>query len=409
MIYKAVEDAYKTFTMIHRFPFVCLNFTIDPGQMDVNVHPSKMELRFKQERRLYEVLKNAIRQTLLTKDLIPTASVSPEQKKKVVIEKSAPVGAQPFETARKTVEKRLEGRPLPSVEKPAEKRVVMPVTEQVQEALVRPEQAQAAVAAAKETAQIPVPFQKEIQTTTVTAPKEPKPSRVEEQASYTATAEIPEEKPKKPEQLSLNAIPFMEASARPDHRVIGQLFATYWLIEYDNQLFIMDQHAAHEKVNYERFMKRYKEKKNLFVQQVSPPIVISMTPKEAVCYEDCKDFFADMGFEIEPFGGNEYAIRGVPTDLYGIADQDAFLELLDELMENVAGTDTTMIPSKIATMACKASVKGNQKLTFEEADRLIDELLTLDSPFTCPHGRPTIISMTKQEIERKFKRIQDKN
>ena len=116
-----------------------------------------------------------------------------------------------------------------------------------------------------------------------------------------------------------------------------------------------------------------------------------------------------MGFEIEPFGGNEYAIRGVPTDLYGIADQDAFLELLDELMENVAGTDTTMIPSKIATMACKASVKGNQKLTFEEADRLIDELLTLDSPFTCPHGRPTIISMTKQEIERKFKRIQDKN
>ena len=409
VIYKAVEDAYKTFTMIHRFPFVCLNFTIDPGQMDVNVHPSKMELRFKQERRLYEVLKNAIRQTLLTKDLIPTASVSPEQKKKVVIEKSAPVGAQPFETARKTVEKRLEGRPLPSVEKPAEKRVAMPVTEQVQEALVKPEQAQAAVAAAKETAQIPVPFQKEIQTTTVTAPKEPKPSRVEEQASYTATAEIPEEKPKKPEQLSLNAIPFMEASARPDHRVIGQLFATYWLIEYDNQLFIMDQHAAHEKVNYERFMKRYKEKKNLFVQQVSPPIVISMTPKETVCYEDCKDFFADMGFEIEPFGGNEYAIRGVPTDLYGIADQDAFLELLDELMENVAGTDTTMIPSKIATMACKASVKGNQKLTFEEADRLIDELLTLDSPFTCPHGRPTIISMTKQEIERKFKRIQDKN
>lgn len=409
VIYKAVEDAYKTFTMIHRFPFVCLNFTIDPGQMDVNVHPSKMELRFKQERRLYEVLKNAIRQTLLTKDLIPTASVNPEQKKKVVIEKSAPVGAQPFETARKTVEKRLERRPLPSVEKPAEKRVAMPVTEQVQEALVKPEQAQAAVAAAKETAQIPVPFQKEIQTTTVTAPKEPKPSRVEEQASYTATVEIPEEKPKKPEQLSLNAIPFMEAAARPDHRVIGQLFATYWLIEYDNQLFIMDQHAAHEKVNYERFMNRYKEKQNLFVQQVSPPIVISMTPKEAVCYEDCKDFFADMGFEIEPFGGNEYAIHGVPTDLYGIADQDAFLELLDELMENVTGTDTTMIPSKIATMACKASVKGNQKLTFEEADRLIDELLTLDSPFTCPHGRPTIISMTKQEIERKFKRIQDKN
>ena len=199
VIYKAVEDAYKTFTMIHRFPFVCLNFTIDPGQMDVNVHPSKMELRFKQERRLYEVLKNAIRQTLLTKDLIPTASVSPEQKKKVVIEKSAPVGAQPFETARKTVEKRLEERPLSSMEKPAEKRVAMPVTEQVQEALVKPEQAQAAVAAAKETAQIPVSFQKEIQTTAATAPKEPKPLRVEEQASYTAAAEIPEEKPKKPE------------------------------------------------------------------------------------------------------------------------------------------------------------------------------------------------------------------
>ena len=169
----------------------------------------------------------------------------------------------------------------------------------------------------------------------------------------------------------------------------------------------MDQHAAHEKVNYERFMKRTKDKKKKYIQQLSPAIVVTLTPKEAVVYEEYKEFFADFGFEIESYGGTEYCIQGVLTDLYGIADKDAFVKLLDEISENVHGTDTSMIADKIATMACKASVKGNQKLSVIEAQALINELMTLDSPFTCPHGRPTIISMTQTEIEKKFKRIQN--
>lgn len=372
VICKAVEDAYKTFTMVHKFPFVCLCFTMQPEMLDVNVHPSKMELRFRDERRLYDVLKQEVRKVLLQEDLIPELSVEQEKRPKIELVKSAPRGAQPFEANRKLQEK------------------------------IQPEK--------KET--VPLP-----KGTPVVAypPAKEEALALKETHSYVQEPAVPiAEKrepavssPTKPQQMTFLEEPFLKKAARPDHRVIGQLFQTYWLIEYDHKLFIMDQHAAHEKVNYERFMKHLKENTKRYIQQVSPPVVVTLSPKEAAVYQEYKDYFADFGFEIEDFGGEEYTICGVPTDLYGIADKDAFVELLDEIVENVHGTDTTMIADKIATMACKASVKGNQRLSFEEADALIDELLTLESPFTCPHGRPTIISMTQTEIERKFKRIQN--
>lgn len=431
VIYKAIEDAYKNFTMVHRFPFVCLNFSISPEQIDVNVHPAKMELRFKQERQLYDVIKNEVRKVLYQQDLIPELPVEQKKKVKVTIDKGKPLGAQPFETARKKQEQEISYPKLAdALHKEASSTIMLkeetshyPVADnatisaeqQKDEGVVLSEQPGEGISIATEQPKdgisvLPEQPREEI-SISAEQPKEEISVLSEQPGEGVSllTEQLKEVKePEKPQQLSFLEHSFLEKEARPDHRVIGQLFKTYWLIEYDRRLFIMDQHAAHEKVNYERFMKHYRDKKHRYIQQLSPPIVVTMTPKEAAAYEEYKEYFAEFGFEIESFGGNEYTISGVPTDLYGIAEQDAFIELLDELLDNVNGTDTTMIPDKIATMACKASVKGNQQLSFAEADKLIDELLTLDSPFTCPHGRPTIISMTQAEIEKKFKRIQDK-
>lgn len=404
VIYKAVEEAYKTFTMVHKFPFVCLNFVMNPETLDINVHPTKMELRFRNEHRLYDVLKQEVRKVLLNQDLIPEVSLEKERRRKVEFQKNAPKGAQPFETARKLQES-LQQKPKKELVRNPEAIVLREneMSGTIQHSLLAEEQSWKTEKTEKqqinEKPEKKTTWEREHSLETVV-----KPERVN---SVSEADQLSVKPSVKPEQLTFSEAAFLEKQVRPDHRIIGQLFKTYWLIEYDHKLFIMDQHAAHEKVNYERFMKRLQDKNQRFVQQVSPPIVVTMSPREAATYEEYKEYFANFGFEIEYFGGDEYTIHGVPTDLYGIADGDAFVELLDEIVENVHGTDTTMIADKIATMACKASVKGNQRLTVEEADALIDELLTLESPFTCPHGRPTIISMTQTEIEKKFKRIQD--
>jgi DNA mismatch repair protein MutL len=196
----------------------------------------------------------------------------------------------------------------------------------------------------------------------------------------------------------------LSEQARTQFELIGQIFDTYWLISYQDKLLIIDQHAAHEKVKYERFMKQFQEH-NILSQAINPPIVVTLSGRERECYIRHADDFEALGFMIEEFGGSDYAIRGVPLDLYGYGEKDFFQEILDELaLEAVTGTPEG-IRIRIATMACKAAVKGNMRLSRQEAEQLIDELLTLDNPYHCPHGRPTVISMSKYELEKKFKRI----
>ena len=192
--------------------------------------------------------------------------------------------------------------------------------------------------------------------------------------------------------------------SRVQHRVIGQLFDTYWLVEFDDKLFIMDQHAAHEKVLYERLMKEY-EKKEITSQLLSPPMVITLNMEEETALLDYMDVFHDLGFLIEAFGGRDYTIREIPYNLYGLNSKDLFIEILDGLSEEGSRVPLAMVTDKLATAACKAAVKGNHTLTYQEAESLIDELMTLNNPYQCPHGRPTIISMSKYEIEKKFRRI----
>ena len=204
--------------------------------------------------------------------------------------------------------------------------------------------------------------------------------------------------------MTLRENPVFSVQARPDRKILGQLFKTYWLIEYEDQLFIMDQHAAHEKVNYEKLMKNFKEKE-IYSQRLEPPMVVTVSMTEAEALTRYKDAFAGLGFTIESFGGNEYCIREVPANLYGIGERDLFMELLDAVSQENGTLDTEVIASKIATMACKMSIKGNQRVSLMEVEHLLDELMKLENPYQCPHGRPTIIKMSKYEIDKKFKRI----
>ena len=198
----------------------------------------------------------------------------------------------------------------------------------------------------------------------------------------------------------------LDRDKRASYRIIGQVFDTYWIIQYEDRMFIIDQHAAHEKVNYERMVKRMHAGEHPS-QQLMPPVIVSLTPAEEQVLIDNMSSFEKIGFEIEPFGGNEYALRGVPTDLFGHSEKELFLAILDEISVNPGVGPFKSIDEKIAGMACKASVKGGDRIGYEQAEKLIDELLTLDNPYNCPHGRPTIISMTRTEMEKKFKRITD--
>lgn len=228
---------------------------------------------------------------------------------------------------------------------------------------------------------------------------EQKPELLREEGAYKVSRkEVP-----RAEQLDLFEHRLLNPKTKSDIILIGQLFDTYWLVQFEDKFYLIDQHAAHEKVLYERTVKAL-EKKEIISQMVSPPLILTLNMQEAARLMEYQDYFKELGFEIEPFGGKEYAVSAVPANLYGLAGQDLFMELLDNL-EYAGGKNTEMILDKIASMSCKAAVKGNQRLSTAEARELIEELLTLDNPYNCPHGRPTIIAMTKQEIEKKFKRI----
>lgn len=382
IIYKAIEEGYRTFTMKHRYPFVCLDFKIDQELLDVNVHPTKMEIRFRNGREIYELVVDAVRAALLQKDLVQ--DVLREAPKKKELPKTKEVKKpEPFEVNRRKEEVQKVDQQGQAVQQQVEKQ-----RQGVQQQIEKPSH----------------PVKK-----TLTASE---PSKNTKKPTYaglnynTQKKEFPQYKTDElsSNQMTLREDPVFSVQARPDRKILGQLFKTYWLIEYEDQLFIMDQHAAHEKVNYERLMKNFKEKE-IYSQRLEPPMVVTVSMTEAEALTRYKDAFAGLGFTIESFGGNEYCIREVPANLYGIGERDLFMELLDAVSQENGTLDTEVIASKIATMACKMSIKGNQRVSLMEVEHLLDELMKLENPYQCPHGRPTIIKMSKYEIDKKFKRI----
>lgn len=382
IIYKAIEEGYRTFTMKHRYPFVCLDFKIAQELLDVNVHPTKMEIRFRNGREIYELVVDAVRAALLQKDLVQ--DVLRETPKKKELPKAKEVKKpEPFEVNRRKEEVQKVEQQGQGVQHQVEKQ-----RQAVQQQIEKPSH----------------PVKK-----TPTASEASKNTKKPTYAGLNYNTQKKEFPQYKTDELSSNQMtlredPVFSVQARPDRKILGQLFKTYWLIEYEDQLFIMDQHAAHEKVNYERLMKNFKEKE-IYSQRLEPPMVVTVSMTEAEALTRYKDAFAGLGFTIESFGGNEYCIREVPANLYGIGERDLFMELLDAVSQENGTLDTEVIASKIATMACKMSIKGNQRVSLMEVEHLLDELMKLENPYQCPHGRPTIIKMSKYEIDKKFKRI----
>ena len=388
ILMKAIEEAYKPYMMQHKYPFVCLHYDIEGEEIDVTVHPTKMEVRFQNQGAVYNATYDMITAALSHREMIPEVEL--EKRTEPKQEKTAP--PEPFETGYKQQAKKWESSikeaktPYVAADlKPAIQKPSIPVPSVPQTGL-QPAMAEPARKAATVKSELPgsVRPQTEVHTPTV--------------------SEKPSVSPEKPVQMELFDDRLLSKKARLHHRIIGQLFETYWLVEYDNKFYIIDQHAAHEKVLYERFMKEFANRE-IVTQMVSPPQVISLNLQEDLLLKTHMELFKRFGFEISEFGGREYSIHGVPANLYGISVQNFFVELLDSLENENARQPLDILTGRIATAACKAAVKGNNTLSVQEADKLIDELLGLDNPYHCPHGRPTIISMTKYELEKKFKRI----
>lgn len=391
---KAIEDAFKPFLMQHQYPFTVLYFEIDSSLLDVNVHPTKMELRFSNQQELYREVQSILSAALVHRDIIPEVPVDTPKKNEMEVPKIEKVMPEPFE------QKRLE-EIRKAVRKDSPYEIKYPVS--------RPMGTGSVSSAAQE---------KLLDTIKSMPPEDMMEERIQkeplpEQSKKETEKELAKEAYVLREEETYGAKPegsyeqgsFLKEEEMAKQKIIGQLFDTYWLVEYNDRLFIVDQHAAHEKVMYEKLKKQF-EKKEFTSQAISPPIVITLSMREAEILERFKEQFTKLGFEIEHFGGAEYSICGVPGNLYRLNTRDVLIEMLDELTDGISERATAdVILDKIASMSCKAAVKGSQRLSLPEMEQLMKDLMKLDNPYNCPHGRPTIIAMSKYEIEKKFKRI----
>lgn len=377
---RAIEEAYKSFLMQHQYPFTVLYFTFF-SELDVNVHPTKMELRFDNNNEIYVELCDTIYAILSHKEMIPEVPVdSTPAPKKIVHEYKEPI-PEPFEKRRINEVRAAESRSVygQSVTSAAK---APAVNEQLTDNTSKLQTAKASASAL-------------VAGTGNSVELAPETSTAYEPAQVVTGTQ---------QTLGDYDNVFLTESSKKQFSIIGQLFKTYWLIEFEDKLYIIDQHAAHEKVLYEKTMARLANK-DFTSQRISPPIVMTLDARESEMLEKYRPQIEQFGYEVEHFGGKEYMISAIPDNLFNIDMKDLFIEMLDDF-SNATGRQTPdIITEKVASMSCKAAVKGNDKLTLPEINKLIDELLSLDNPYNCPHGRPTIISMSKYEIEKKFKRI----
>ncbi len=461
VISRALEEGYKEYLMQHKFPLCVLHIKMDTSCVDVNVHPAKMDVRFSDQMGFCNFLTEAVRQTLRRQEMIPEALLSTERELREARmaerkERESQNTPEPFEQRRSNAYRVMEEARY-AEEKPKTQDFtnhpvwsrVKSVSSTEETACEEPTQSMSVSASSTEKAVCGEPMQsvsvsasstekavcgEPMQSMSVSASSTEEIQK--EDDFFVETSELSEKPSDEPaempsdeltehsdrikqntdsrqisagEQMDFFEDKIFTMDSRHKFHIIGQVFQTYWLIEFEDKLLIIDQHAAHEKVNYERLMKQYHEK-NIAAQNLLPPVIVSLSGQEEIVLKEHREVFASMGFEIEDFGGCEYALRSVPVDLYGCNEQEMFLEVLEGLangntFKSTEAGNLRVIEEKIASMSCKAAVKGNNRLSFAEAEALIDELLTLDNPYHCPHGRPTIIAMTKTELDRKFKRI----
>lgn len=414
IIAKAIEDAYKGFTMQHKYPFTVLHFTVDGSDLDVNVHPTKMEVRFSNQQEIYDFIYNTVKDALSEKELIPRVEFPSGRKENADAEKGKavfPRNETPGVQNPKQPEVTRQQAQIPQEEKNLDyfmKKMRERVTayhNQSSQAEVKDRSGlyreQVSADRIREAAAYRAGQKNEIQ-----QQKHESPQQKNDIPQQKNVQQVPKPEVKKSEeQLNFFDEKLLSKEAKQEYTLVGQVFETYWIVEYREQMYIIDQHAAHERVLYERTLRQMRDKQ-FTSQRISPPIVLNLSMQEEQLLTEHIDSFAQVGFEIEPFGGDSYAVRAVPDNLFGIARKDLLIEMLDSLSDSIS---TKIAPDivleKIASMSCKAAVKGNSRLSAREVDALIGELLELKNPYHCPHGRPTIIAMTKRELEKKFKRI----
>lgn len=443
IIYRAIEDAYKDFSMQHKFPFTVFHITIDGEHVDVNVHPTKMELRFNNQQEVYNTLYEAIDSALHGRELIPKVTLD---EPKVPRAEAVPVTKekQNFRTTGSSVsfastagnmtKQTAQSEMWAEVQTPVKQKTKIPpkeernldyFMEQMKKRVTSYHQ-QNSSAEVKSRSDIFKPERQadrireavsQYKATARDAKKQEFPKKTDVTPEIPGTAKTTAEKTtangqgidikanEKPEQMDLFEDRFLDKERKADYTLIGQIFDTYWLVQFENSLYIIDQHAAHERVLYERTLREMKNRE-FTSQMISPPIILNLTMQEAELLRQYMDRFTRIGFEFEEFGQDSFAVRSVPDNLFSIAKKDLLLEMIDHLSDELnRNQPSDLIDEKIASMSCKAAVKGNMSLSAAEVDTLIGELLLLDNPYHCPHGRPTIISMTKRELEKKFKRI----
>lgn len=383
-IIKAIEDGYADRMMQHKYPFAVLMIEINTEIVDVNVHPSKMEIRFSEESYIYEKVKEAIESSLKKAYMIREAKI--DEEKKSSLKRSFERLPEPFEKNKLSLLNKDENR----------SQITAKETETKEEFL-------------KDLPQIDLSEKTNYPQDKIQIDPEIFRYNVNHLLERTLLSDSGKnsefiEKYEDKKEPSFEQLDFMDKKASKKRNIIGQIFDTYWIVEFDKSMYIIDQHAAHEKVLYERFLKQL-DNEEIASQIISPAGVISLSSIEADAVEKHLASLRKLGFEIEHFGGREYSISAIPTILPSIDKEVWLKELITELLEVDSAKNTESIFEKIASMSCKAAIKGNQRISYEEAKILIDELLELDNPYNCPHGRPTVIQMTKTEIEKKFKRI----
>lgn len=439
LINKAIEEAYRPYIMLHRYPFTSLLINIDSKLIDVNVHPAKLEIRFKNGEELYQLIYQTIKRTLEGKELIPEVKLTEEKENLKKEEQKVP---EPFETKRRqenyqnnwtahkepfrnsiAVNEEIKATEIGQLNRIIEEApnllkngALEGLREKVSNSNDKLEE-QSTPDLDESSEELILKIDNSANETTGIihdSGQNIADSPVENNQEKSLNNNRAENLVKEEETYSVQngnydygqaeQISFISEEAAKDHKIIGQVFKTYWIVEYGDKMFLIDQHAAHEKVLYEKIMISLRNKE-FFSQQLLPPIILSLSLREEEALHKNMGYLYKLGFEIEEFGGKEYAVRAVPGNLYGLVQYEILIELIDSLVEEVYNDTPEIILEKIASMSCKAAVKGNQRLSYDEARTLIEQLLTLENPYNCPHGRPVIVSMSKYEMEKKFKRI----
>ena len=388
IVSKAIEDAYKDFTMQHKYPFVALQITMPGEEVDVNVHPAKLEIRFQNQQAVYNAVYEAVDRGLRKEELIPQVKLEePKEIPRADVPSPAPAPMPKKET-----------KP-PQAPAKEERNLDYFMQKMKERVAAYHNRESSAEVAAKDQIFRPSQQADRIREAAVYANL----SSVGEKAEKRVENQTGEQEP--PRQMDLFEEKFLDREIRAEYHLIGQVFDTYWLVEFQDNLYIIDQHAAHERVLYERTLKSMKTREYTS-QMISPPVILDLGMQEAALLREYMDRFLRIGFEIEEFGQDSFAVRAVPDNLFSLAKKDLLLQMIDSLSDEVSRKlSPELIDEKVASMSCKAAVKGKMKLSAAEADALIGELLTLDNPYHCPHGRPTIIAMSRRELEKKFKRI----